>query len=189
MKAKWHRWSGMIKDSFISAAAFFSVFWPVTTRKTKANTVLRSHKYIKRRWDTFWDIFQHCELKLLGDWWDPIWNLISILLLHTRETTVSITMWHVCLGRRTNVFVMAKAFMPSLFLRYTTMRGARRSLSTLFPNSVCFMRRVEKSWVPLSAIWGKHTSLTSGFFLMAILTTFSTYVDHQESWFRSSSLA
>ena len=44
-----------------------------------------------------------------------------------------------------NVFVMAKAFMPAL--------------STLFPNSVCFMRRVEKSWVPLSAIWGrKHTS-------------------------------
>lgn len=65
--------------------------------------------------------------------------------------------WHyyyscvVRLGGKTNVFVMAKAFMPAVVLVVASAAIA------LFPNSVCFMRRVEKSWVPLSAIWGKHT--------------------------------
>ena len=58
-----------------------------------------------------------------------------------------------------NVFVMAKAFMPAL--------------STLFPNSVCFMRRVEKSWVPLSAIWGRsktYQQYLTSFCLMMLAT-------------------
>ena len=139
--------------------------------------------HIFSEFETFWAIFQHCDEAKAARWVmrPHLKSYICPTVTRERTPTVSITMWHVCLRRSWGrTFLLWPKLLCLRFFLCEELEGAWAPFSPI----LCALWGESKSLECLFQQSGeKHTSLTSGFFLIA-LTIFSTYVDHQgRTWF------